>query len=560
MRPSWRLQLFSILSLCGTSLFWLVDPLIIKWLIDSVIPQRNLNLLGLAVILLVGGYCGRFSLLIASLYTSALTGQRIMRRLRHTLFAKLQHGSAELFEHTPLAELVYQLEQDIDQVGALGGDTAPTLVRIVLTSALTVIMMFHLNWLLTITAILFVPVFVSVGVVFRRRLQFAASRTRDAAAKRNSLLMESLAGAIQIQLLGAIFPIKARYVKGVVKAMRVSLAERQTQLAYSAASLGTVACATVLALGLGGASVMRGQLSIGAYVAFYSYLVRLFEPLNTAIEMYSRLQKGKASMGKLMALEQLEVPKRDDEPSRCTLPESIDELVLDNVGFGYSPKRPVLRNVSFVARAGERLAVVGPSGEGKSTLLRLLSRVYEVQDGMIRINGVDTSSLSLQSLRRAMGVVPQEPILFEGTIRENMLLANRNACDEDIDTALYIAGLDRLLQSLPQGKDHRLGPFGAGLSGGEKQRLALARVILQKRPIVLLDEPTSALDAEVNARVLERLDKLAEPRILFVITHDDKTIRWASRIFKLENGKCMEVPEQTTLPSLTNESLACTVR
>jgi len=366
--------------------------------------------------------------------------------------------------------------------------------------------------------------------------------------------MESLVGAIQIQLLDALIPIKGRYVRGVVDAVRVNLAERRKQLAYSAASLVTVACATVVTLGLGGASVMRGVLSIGGYVAFYSYLVRLFEPLNTAIEMYSRLQKGKASMSKLMALEQLELPQQDEQAG-ATLPESVDELAVDDVGFGYNQQRLVLRNVTFAVRSGERVALVGPSGEGKSTMLKLLSRVYEVRNGAIRINGVNISEVSLKSLRTTLGVVTQEPTLFEGSIRENMLLANRHASDDDIDAALYVAGLDQLILSLPQGKEYRLGPFGAGLSGGEKQRLALARVILQKRPIVLLDEATSALDAEINARVLERLGKLAAESILLVITHDDKTISWASRILKLGNGRCIELTEEPKPVSANGERL-----
>lgn len=543
LKFSWKLQALGVIGLCSTSLLWLVDPLIIKWLIDVVIPARSVNLLGMAVLLLLAAFGGRFFLLISSLYMSTLTSQRLVFSLRRQLFAKLQRCSAEFFETRKTGDLSYMLEQDIDQVGTLGADIIPTLVRIVLTAVLTMAMMFRLNWTLTWLAIIFLPLFVVLGVTFRRILQHAASRSRSAASHRNSLLIESLTGAIQIQLLGALAPINRRYVHGVADALRASLAERRRQLAYSAASLCTVACATTIMLGFGGVRVIHGALTVGGYVAFYTYLLRFFEPLNTAIDMHSRLQKGRVSVCKLIELESLQAQASQVPHAHRTL-DSVRTVSYKNVSFAYRNGRPVLRGIDLVVNRGERLALVGTSGSGKSSLIKLLARLYELPEGTICINGVDIRDMHPDDLRKVIGVVPQEPILFEGTLRENLLFGKPDATDADIEQAIYIACLEEVISKLPLGLDHRLGQFGAGFSGGEKQRLALARVVIQQRPILVLDEATSALDSETKAAILSRLAAFTADKVVLVISHDSVHRAWADRGLLIHDGTCVEFEDE----------------
>jgi ABC-type bacteriocin/lantibiotic exporter with double-glycine peptidase domain len=543
LKPSWKLQALGVIGLCSTSLLWLVDPLIIQWLIDVVMPARSLNLLRMAVLLLLAAFGGRFFLLISSLYMSTLTSQRLVFSLRRQLFAKLQRCSAEFFEARQTGDLSYMLEQDIDQVGTLGADIIPTLVRIVLTGVLTMAMMFRLNWALSWLVIIFLPLFVVLGVTFRRMLQRAASRSRTAASHRNSLLVESLTGAIQIQLLGALAPIRRRYVHGVADALRANLAERRRQLVYSAASLCTVACATTIMLGFGGIRVIHGTLTVGGYVAFYTYLLRLFEPLNTAIDMHSRLQKGRVSAGKLMELESLQVQTCQVPHVPRTL-DPVREVSYRNVSFSYRNGRQVLHGIDLAVNRGERLALVGTSGSGKSSLIKLLARLYELPEGTICINGVDIREMHPDDLRKLIGVVPQEPVLFEGTLRENLLFGKPDATDVDIEQAIYIACLEEVISKLPAGLEHRIGQFGTGFSGGEKQRLALARVVIQQRPILVLDEATSAVDSETKAAILSRLAAFTADRVVLVISHDSVHRAWADRGLLIQDGTCAEFEDE----------------
>jgi ABC-type bacteriocin/lantibiotic exporter with double-glycine peptidase domain len=540
LRFSWPLQALAAAGLCGTSLLWLIDPLVLKWLIDVALPSHQLKGLAIAILLLLLTFGGRFFLLIASLYTSSLTSQRLVFALRKNLFSRLQRCSTEFFETHQTGDLAYLLEQDVDQVGSLGADVIPTLVRIVLTAVLTLAMMLRLNWSLTASVIIFFPAFIFLGVTFRKILQQKASRARTASAHRNGLLVESLTGAIQAQLLGALLPLRRRYVHGVSESTRASLSERKQQLAYSAASLCTVACATTLMLGLGGVRVIHGALSIGGYVAFYTYLLRLFEPLNTAIDLHSRLQKGRISVRKLMELEEVESEPISSGDAVLALPATVEEVTYQDVSFQYRNGPTVLDRVNLSLHKGERVVLAGASGSGKSTVVKLLTRLYELPNGAIRINNVDICLIPPEQLRRMIGVVPQEPILFEGTIRENLLLGARHASAQQLRKAIYCSCLEEVVARMPGGLDYRLGHFGAGLSGGEKQRLALARVLIQNRPILVLDEATSALDPEIKATVLSRLAEAAADKVVLLISHDSFSQSWATRGVWMNTGTPVE--------------------
>ena len=557
LKASWKLQMLGVLGLCGTSLLWLVDPLIIKWLIDVVLPARSVASLGVAVALLLAAFVGRFFMLIASLYTASLTGQHLILGLRRRLFAKLQRCSTQFFETHQIGDLSYLLEQDVDQVGGLGADIIPTLVRIILTALLTVGMMFRLNVILTLVVIVFLPIFIVLGVTFRRILQKAASQSRAAAGQRNSILLESLTGAVQIQLLGALLPISRRYVHGVGKALRANLGERRCQLAYSAASLCTIACATTVMLGFGGARVIHGALSIGGYVAFYTYLLRLFEPLNTAIDMHSRLQKGRVSIRKLMDLEALQPAFPETGRAGNWDVGPVQEIQYHDVSFEYASGCSVLRGVNLTLQLGDRLVLAGASGCGKSTLIKLLARLYEVPIGAILIDGVDIREIHVDDLRKRIGVVPQEPVLFEGTIRENLLIGRRRASESEILKAIHVACLEDVLAKRPEGLDCKLGQFGAGLSGGEKQRLAMARVVIQQRPILVLDEATSALDPHIKASVLSRLAEVTADKIVIVVSHDSMTKAWAGREVIVQEGRCVERQAEPKLPEGLDAQLIC---
>jgi ABC-type bacteriocin/lantibiotic exporter with double-glycine peptidase domain len=539
----WGAQAAAVLLLLTSSLLWTVDPWILKWLIDRVIPLRHWRSLIVAAGLFLGVYFGRFVSLGTSLYLSTLTAQRITLNLRRRLTTILQRSSASFYDTHAVGDLVYHVEQDVDQVGALDADIFPSLMRISVSAVLTLAMMLALNWQLTCEIVLFVPAFVSIGVVFRRILTNAGSRTRGAAAARASMLTEALTGAIQVQLLGAIRTVGRRYGRLALDAMRSSLAERKSQVTYSVLSLSTIAVASTVMLITGGYWVITGALSIGGYVAFYTYLLRLFEPLNSAVDMHSRLQKGRVSIRRIMDLERTE--KRTDmergERSRAAL-RTAETLKCDGLRFQYPSGRTVLTGPGVHVSRGERVALIGPSGTGKSTMLKLIARVHEPTGGRITLDGVDIRDISLDILRRIIGFVPQDPVLFEGTILENLLLGNRAATDVDIKNVLRVACLDGVVETLPGGLNYHLGPFGAGLSGGEKQRLAVARVLLRDPSMLVLDEVTSALDANVKSTFLRRLADYAGHKAVLIAGHDALIVRWADRVIDFAQT-CRTLPK-----------------
>jgi len=311
------------------------------------------------------------------------------------------------------------------------------------------------------------------------------------------------------------------------------LRERRLQLAYSGTSMLVIAAVSTMILFLGGSGVMDARLTIGSYVAFYTYLLRLFEPLNTVLEVYSRVQRVRVSIIKLMSLESVEPVRAGVGVERGAEIGHVASVEFKNVSFGYTKDTPILSGLAFKIRPGERVVVYGPSGSGKSTAIKLLTRLYDPSEGAVLVNENDIASLPVNTLRHCLGVILQEPIIFEGTIRENLMLANPDATEEQIREALDVACFAEVAEKLPGALDYRLGTLGSGLSGGEKQRLAIARVILQDRPILVLDEATTGLDAYVKDRLLRNIAEYSRKKAVLAISHDDVVRRWSTRVIRL---------------------------
>jgi ABC-type multidrug transport system fused ATPase/permease subunit len=340
-------------------------------------------------------------------------------------------------------------------------------------------------------------------------------------------------------LLGAERRMARNYGRLNLRSQRARWKQRKNEIVFSFTAMTVVSFGSALILGYGGARVMNGQLTAGGLVAFYSYIGGIFAPLSMATELYARLTRVRASIQRLLEIEQ--APNElDDRDTATPLTDRPRLIVCTDVKFKYDPDKHAVDGADFDARAGERVAIVGTSGCGKSSLLKLLPRLYDVDAGRIEIDGRDVRALQLRTLRQAISFVPQEPILFQGTLRENLRLGCPTATPEDLDRAIRIACLTDLVDRLPDGLKSPLGPMGAGLSGGEKQRVAIARAILQDRPILILDEATSALDARTERRLLARLKTWCEDRIVIVVSHRLAASKWADRVVVLDAGRVIE--------------------
>jgi ABC-type multidrug transport system fused ATPase/permease subunit len=285
----------------------------------------------------------------------------------------------------------------------------------------------------------------------------------------------------------------------------------------------------------GGYQVMVGTLTAGGLVAFYGYTLQLFSPLYGIVDVYSKLQRAGASVRRLMEITEAELILRDRPGAVALEPNAKVAIELKDVSFNYRGDRPVLRRISLRVNGGERVALSGRSGNGKSTIARLIARLYDAGAGAIFIEGVDIRDIKLKSLRSSVIFVPQDPVLFDLTLRENLLYGNAEASQTELEKVISLVQLDSLVNRLPNGWDEPLGPRGNRLSGGERQRLALARALLQRPRVLILDECTSALDALTESRLLSQLDNHLRNITTIVISHRPFATQWANRVVHMDH-------------------------
>jgi ABC-type multidrug transport system fused ATPase/permease subunit len=286
----------------------------------------------------------------------------------------------------------------------------------------------------------------------------------------------------------------------------------------------------------GGYQVIVGTLTAGGLVAFYGYTLQLFMPLYGVVDIYSKLQRATASVRRLMEITEADAILRD-RPDALAIDLTSGAIELNDVSFSYHPDRPVLNTISLRVNPGERVALAGRSGNGKSTIARLVARLYDVRAGTVLIEGNDVRNIKLKSLRSSVIFVPQDPVLFDVTLRENLLYGNPQATPDELDTVTKLAQLETLIDKLPKGLDESLGPRGNRLSGGERQRVALARALLQHPKILILDECTSALDELTEQRLLRNLHHHLKGVTTIIISHRPYPTRWANRVLHLNCGQ-----------------------
>jgi ABC-type multidrug transport system fused ATPase/permease subunit len=341
---------------------------------------------------------------------------------------------------------------------------------------------------------------------------------------------------MQLQLLNRTGMQARKFARLTAKGAQLQIQQRATEMVFGAASVSVIVLGMGLILGYGGYEVTRGVLTVGGLVAFYGYVFRLFAPVSIAIDLQSRLQRVGVSIRRIEEITDRR-QKPDGRSNAVPLRQDIKpDLEFRSVWFAYNRDRPVLREMSFRVEAGETVALVGLNGSGKSTIGLLATGLYDPDAGSILVGGHDIHDVNRRSLRAYVTLVPQDPLMFDETIRQNLLYGSPGATGRDLDAVAALTQFDRVLQRLPRGLDEPLGPLGNSLSGGERKRLALARTLLQQPKILIVDEITSSLDAPSAAGLLEGLDLFRRSRTLVVVSHRRATILWADRILVVENG------------------------
>lgn len=518
----------------------LLDPLVVRWLIDVALPKRDLRLVLFGTLVFCIVYLASVIVSYLSSFISCIVTQKMVFRIRVSLLRRIQTLPARYHGNSQVGETLYRIEQDVDRIAELSGDILPLTVQMVIVGVMVLATMGFLNWHLTVIVVPLLPLFYVLQRRYETRLKEAADSVQNQSGKIGAFLQEHLAGMLQLQLLNRTGTQGRKFARLAAEGAKIQVRQRATEMSFGAASVSVIVLGMGLILGYGGYEVTRSALTVGGLVAFYGYVFRLFAPVSIAIDLQSRLQRVGASIRRV--LEITDSPGSiDSRASMTPLQRDITpDLEFRSVWFCYDESRPVLRDVNFRVEAGETVAVVGLNGSGKSTIGLLATRLYEPDTGSILVGGQDIRQVSRRSLRATLTLVPQDPILFDETIRGNLLYGNPGATGTDLDTVAALTQLDQVLQRLPRGFDEPLGPLGGRLSGGEKKRLALARTLLQQPRILIVDEITSALDGPAATGLLRGLELFRQARTLVVISHRPATILWADRILVVDEGAIVD--------------------
>ncbi|MEV4642042.1 ABC transporter ATP-binding protein [Actinoplanes sp. NPDC049548] len=541
-------------------------PLLLKYLIDDgivagdagVVAGTSIAVVGLALLSTVLG--------LGEVWFAARVSEGLVYTLRTRVFDHVQRQPLAFFTRAQTGALVSRLNTDVMAAQQAVSSLLMMVVSAALTMVFVLVTMFYLSWLVAVISMLVLPLFVLPGRLIGRRLQRLTRAMMQANAELGSLMNErfSVTGALLAKLFGRPGSELTAFSRLAARARDVGvLTLLNGRLLFLTMTLLT-SLATAVVYGVGGGLVINGAFQIGTLVALATLLTRLFAPVGMLSNAQADVLTALVSFDRLfevLDLRPLIVEKPGAEPLRSSGTGAAPEITFDQVSFRYPlasevslaslepaalpvPERPVdtptLRDVSFTAPAGKLTALVGPSGAGKTTVTHLVSRLYDPNSGEVRINGQDLRDVTLQSLHDTVGIVTQDPYLFHSTIRENLRYARPDATDEDLAEACRAAQIWSLIETLPEGLDTVVGDHGYRLSGGEKQRIAVARLLLKAPSIVVLDEATAHLDSESEAALQRALQTALAGRTSLVIAHRLSTIREADRILVLDKGRIQE--------------------
>ena len=519
---------------CNLAMLW-----VIRRLVDTVLVQRDPAALNVAVAELGALFLLQGLLTTGHSYLTAFIGQRVTADFRTTLFGHLQTLSVSFFARRRTGELISRLMNDVGSLQQVMTDAPIDAAKQVVTLVGGLAILFLMNWRLCLLILVLLPAIVLVARLFGRRLKALSTRAQDETARASTILEEVVSGIRIVKSFVREEYERARFAAQIQRALDVVLT-RASILAIFVPTITLVtfaAAATVL--WYGGTQVIRGAMSPGDLIAFVLYAGLLIGPFGTFARLYSQIKEAQGALERVFEILDTR-PEVADQPGARTLPTVRGHVAMHGVSFAYDPRAPVLTDISFSAEPGEAVAVVGPTGSGKTTLINLLHRFYDPTAGSVTMDGYDLRSVTLSSLYRQIALVPQETHLFGGTIRDNIRYGRITASDEEIEAAARAANAHDFIIGFPDGYATQVGEKGVNLSGGQRQRIAIARAILKDPRILLLDEATSALDNESELLVQEALDRLMKDRTTFVVAHRLSTIQKADHILVLDKGRLVE--------------------
>lgn len=540
LKPYRGRMALAILALLVSSGFGLAFPLVIVRLLDSVTQAKSSGPLNMLAGALIGIFFCQAIFSFLQSYLLAFVGERIVYDLRTSLYARLQKLSLDFYASRRVGDLVSRLSSDVTQMRTMLTSNLTMLLSQALTLIGSIAILLTLNAQFTLFILALVPVVILIAFAFGSRIRKGSTRIQDQLADSTIVAEEGLQGIRVVKSFGREAYETQRYETAMTRTFQSALRMAVYNSLFGSVMLFLGFGSIAAIMWYGGQQVLAGRLTLAMITGFLMYGISIAASLGGLGGLYGQLSAAVGGVQRVFEILDTE-PTVRDLPGAVILPSVRGQITFENVSFSYDGELPVLENVSLDVHAGEILALVGPSGAGKSTLCNLIPRFYDPTGGTIRVDGQDLRGVTQHSLREQIGIVPQEAMLFGGTIRENIRYGRLEAGEEEIVAAARAANAHDFIMGFQKQYETVVGERGMNLSGGQRQRIAIARAILKDPRILLLDEATSSLDNESEELVQQALDRLMQGRTTVIIAHRLSTIKVAHRIAVLEAGRIVEL-------------------
>jgi len=551
IKDSWHVMFMAMVCMLVMSAGTAAAAYLLKPAIDDVFINKDVRMLKLIPAAIVIVYFFRAVAMYGQEYLMSYVGQNIIRRLRNTLYNRIQDLPLSFFQKEKTGVLMSRVTNDVNIIKAMVSIAVTGSLRDCFAVAGLTFVIFYQIWELTIIAFIVLPISFYPIVIFGRKVRKVSTGCQEAMADMNSFLHETFAGNKIVKAFGMEPYEKKRFFEKTRRLLKLEMKEVKAKAISSPINLFLGGVGAAVVIWYGGSKVIAGDYTTGTFISFLAAVLLLYAPIKNLSKLNNAIQQGLAATDRVFDIIERESELREQKNPVIIKP-GPHRVAFKNVFFKYE-KEMVLNNININAKAGEILALVGMSGGGKTSLVNLIPRFYDVSKGAILIDETDIRDCSISSIREQIAIVTQDPILFDDTIKNNIAYGNKNASKDEIERAAKAAYAYDFIQSFPDKFDTTIGELGGRLSGGEKQRICIARALLKDAPILILDEATSSLDTESEMLVQKALENLMKGRTTFVIAHRLSTISYAHSIVVIVNGRVVEEGKHEELIALKGE-------